>query len=53
VYYVANLDDPMEREQAEKLIAVHPADVSIVIPTQERSPLLVNEMKTKDFETLL
>jgi hypothetical protein len=50
---VANLNDPMEREQAERN-AASPADVAIVIPTQERSPLLVNdEKKTKGVETLL
>jgi hypothetical protein len=53
VFYVANLNDPMEREQAERN-AASPADVAIVIPTQERSPLLVNdEKKTKGVETLL
>lgn len=50
---MANLNDPMEREQAERN-AASPADVAIVIPTQERSPLLVNdEKKTKGVETLL
>ena len=43
----------MERERAERAPSV-PGDVAIVIPTQERSPLLVNEEKgLKGVETIL
>ncbi len=50
---MANLNDPMEREQAEKS-PPSPADIAIVIPTQERSPLLVNDEKNmKGVETIL